>query len=99
MGQFMSLAGSQDEGDCPSEPVGDHAGLRAKATPRAAQRLTPVPLSLCAPFRRAPAAFSMRTDVGAVEERHPELHAGPLRKPQQALPDTQTRPADEGLSR
>src|SRR3954452_9842171 len=27
MGQFMSLAGSQDDGDCPSEPVGDHAGL------------------------------------------------------------------------
>src|SRR3954468_14162195 len=56
-GQFMSLAGSQDEGDRPSEPVSDHAGLCAEATTRAAQRLTPVPLSLCAPFRRAPAAF------------------------------------------
>jgi hypothetical protein len=33
----------------------------------------------------------VRADVGAVEERHPELHAGLLRKPQQALPDTQTR--------
>src|SRR3954447_9438297 len=51
MGQLVRLTRREDEGDCPSEPVGDHAGLRAKATPRAAQRLTPVPLSLCAPFR------------------------------------------------
>lgn len=57
MGKFMRLAGSQDEGDRSSEPVGDHAGLCAEATTRAAQRLTLVPLSLCAPFRRAPAAF------------------------------------------
>ena len=47
MGQFMSLAESQDEGDCSSEPIGDHAALRAKATAPAAQCLTRVPRSAC----------------------------------------------------
>lgn len=40
----------------------------------------------------------MCADVGAVEEGHPELHAIPLRKLQQSLPDTQAWPTDEGLS-
>ena len=46
MWEFMGLTGGQDEGDRATETVGDHAGLAAKATARAAQRLAPVPLSL-----------------------------------------------------
>src|SRR4051812_5411563 len=51
MGQLVRLTRRQDEGERATEPVGDHAGLRAEATTRAAQRLAAVPLSLCAPFR------------------------------------------------
>ena len=39
----------------------------------------------------------MRTDAGAVEERHPELHPGMLSEAEQALPDTEAGPTDEGL--
>src|SRR4051794_8618495 len=51
------------------------------------------------PFGGLPRSLLMRADTGAIQERHPELHTLLLRKPQQSLPDTQTRPADEGLSR
>jgi hypothetical protein len=40
----------------------------------------------------------MRADAGAIEERHPKLHPVLLGEAEQALPDTQTYPADEGLS-
>src|ERR1700712_3459608 len=55
--------------------------------------------SACVPFSTSSRGLLMRTDAGAIQERHLELHPGLLRKPQQALPDTQARPADEGLSR
>src|SRR6195952_3888358 len=55
--------------------------------------------SACVPFSTSSRGLLMRTNAGAIQERHPELPPGLLRKPQQALPDTQARPADEGLSR
>jgi len=41
----------------------------------------------------------MRPDAGAVQKRHPELDTSLLGQVQQPLPDTQVRPADEGLGR
>src|SRR5436190_21544569 len=41
----------------------------------------------------------MRPDAGAVQKRHPTLDPTLLGQTQQPLPDTQARPADEGLSR
>ena len=41
----------------------------------------------------------VRPDAGAVEKRHPELHAALLGQAEQPLPDTQAGPADEGLRR
>jgi hypothetical protein len=40
----------------------------------------------------------MRPHAGAVEERHPKLDPTLLHQVEQALPDTQASPADEGLS-
>ena len=58
-------------------------------------RLAPLEIPLSSSARR----LLMRPDAGPVEKRHPEPNTALLREKQQALPDTQTRPADEGLSR
>src|SRR4051794_32738403 len=50
------------------------------------------------PFFRA-RRLVVSPDAGAVQKRPPELDAALLGQEQQPLPDTQARPADEGLSR
>src|SRR4051794_39406140 len=95
--QLMRLAWSQDEGHRASEPVGDHARLGPIAPTRAAQGFTAVPLSGRAPLSSCPGRFLVRPNAGAIEKRHPELNATVLDQRQKLLPDTQTRPADEGL--
>src|SRR3954462_2856679 len=97
MWQFMSLTGSQNERHRASEPVGDHARLGPIAPTRAAQGFTAVPLSGRAPLSSCPGRFLVRPNAGAIEKRHPELNATVLDQRQKLLPDTQTRPADEGL--
>ena len=39
----------------------------------------------------------VRADAGAVEERHPKLHATLLHQRKQAVPHPEPRPTDEGL--
>src|SRR4051794_26564332 len=50
------------------------------------------------PFFRA-RRLVVSPNAGAVQKRHPKLHAPLLGQKQQLLPDTQASPADEGLSR
>src|SRR5215204_7552596 len=104
MRQLMSRTRSQDEGHCPSEAIGAHAGFGPISTPKAPQRFPCVSLSVRAPQRESPLSSGtrrllMRPDAGAVEKRHPELHTVLLGQPKKVLPHAQTRPADEGLSR
>src|SRR4051794_40063700 len=51
------------------------------------------------PLSSGAGRFLMRPDAGAVQKRHPELDPALLGEEQQALPDTQARPAEEGLGR
>ena len=57
MGQLMGLARRQDEGYCPSKPVGDPARLGSIPTPRAAQRFTLIARLAVGPLFSAPAAL------------------------------------------
>jgi hypothetical protein len=59
----------------------------------------PSPVASGRPLARSARRLLMGTDAGAVEEGHAELDAALLGENQQALPDTQARPADEGLGR
>jgi hypothetical protein len=93
----MGLARCQDEDDRSARTVGDHASLGAKATTRAAKRFTPCRVApACRLFGRA-GCLLMGTDVAAVEACHPEWHVPLLDQPQQAFPDPEPSPADEGL--
>src|SRR3954464_15949593 len=51
------------------------------------------------PLSSGAGRFLMRPDAGAVQKRHPELDPALLGEEQQALPDTQAGPAEEGLGR
>src|SRR3954453_5562365 len=51
------------------------------------------------PLSSGAGRFLMRPDAGAVQKRHPELDPALLGEEQQALPDTQARPAEGGLGR
>jgi hypothetical protein len=84
--------------DGASETIGSRASLGAIAPTRAAKRFTMVSLSLRAhlmPRRRC--SVVVCPHVGPIEKRSPELDSLFLHQVQQSLPNTQTRPAGEGL--
>jgi hypothetical protein len=56
-------------------------------------------VELESPFSASPGRLLMRGHARAGEERHSELDPTLLHEIQQTLPDTKTRPADEGLGR
>src|SRR3954471_966906 len=51
------------------------------------------------PLSSGAGRFLMRPDAGAVQKRHPKSDPALLGEEQQALPDTQAGPAEEGLGR
>ena len=95
----MGLARRQREGDGATTAIRNHAGLGAVAAPRAAQRLTAVALlAVGSPFVGA-CRLLVGANVGAVEKGHAEGDTALLDQVEQALPDPEMRPADEGLRR
>jgi hypothetical protein len=85
MWQFIRLLGRQDKGNRSARPVGDYAGLDAKA---ARERPNASRTSRCAAvsaFFRA-CRLLVGADVGTVEKGHPEWHVSLLDERQQALP-------------
>ena len=87
------------EGDGPAAAVGDHASLCAVAAPGAAKRLTAVTFLAVAHHLFRTRRLVVRTDGGAVEESHAEGDAALLDQAEEALPDAEPGPADEGLRR
>src|SRR5215212_5693094 len=57
------------------------------------------PAPLKSPLSSGTGCFLVGPDAGAVQKGHPELDPTLLGEEQQALPDTQVGPAEEGLSR
>src|SRR3954464_344354 len=92
-----SWAWRQREGDGATTAIRHPAGLGAGAAPRAAQRLTAVALIAVGPSFVGACRLLVGASVGAVEKGHAEGDTALLDPVEQALPDPEMRPADEGL--
>src|SRR3954467_6995834 len=79
--------------------IRNHAGLGALAATRAAKRLTAVALLAVAPPFVGACRLLVGANVGAVEKGHAAGDTALLDPVEQALPDPEMRPADEGLRR
>src|SRR3954464_9910209 len=94
-----SWARRQREGDGATTAIRNHAGLGAAAATRAAQRLTAVALLAVGPPLVSACRLLVGANGGAVEKGHAEGDPALLDQVEQALPDPEMRPADEGLRR